>query len=187
MDVGDGFSNDEEEEDGSSSFTASVDGGKDWSIQTGYLKLAQFYEKEFMEDMRLLGVKNPDCLTRVSEYTKQIVEYIEGIIKNGFAYESNGSVYFDVTAFENSENHKYAKLKKSALDDVEAAMDGEGALLKAESEKRNDFDFVLWKKSKKANHRGRVRGEKADRGGTSSVQRCARTCWESTWMSTEEA
>ena len=149
LDVGDGFSNDEEEEDGSSSFTASVDGGKDWSIQTGYLKLAQFYEKEFMEDMRLLGVKNPDCLTRVSEYTKQIVEYIEGIIKNGFAYESNGSVYFDVTAFENSENHKYAKLKKSALDDVEAAMDGEGALLKAESEKRNDFDFVLWKKSKK--------------------------------------
>ena len=47
LDVGDGFSNDEEEEDGSSSFTASVDGGKDWSIQTGYLKLAQFYEKEF--------------------------------------------------------------------------------------------------------------------------------------------
>ena len=42
LDVGDGFSNDEEEEDGSSSFTASVDGGKDWSIQTGYLKLAQF-------------------------------------------------------------------------------------------------------------------------------------------------
>lgn len=147
LDVGDGSSKHEDEED-NPSFTASVDGGKDWSIQTGYLKLAQFYENEFMEDMRLLGVKNPDCLTRVSEYTEQIVEYIEGIIKNGFAYESNGSVYFDVTAFENSENHKYAKLKKSALDDVEAAMDGEGALLKAESEKRNDFDFVLWKTSK---------------------------------------
>ena len=58
LDVGDGFSNDEEEEDGSSSFTASVDGGKDWSIQTGYLKLLQFYEKEFMEDMVVRGEKS---------------------------------------------------------------------------------------------------------------------------------
>ena len=67
LDIGDD-SKDNGDGDGSS-FTASVDGGKDWSIQTGYLKLAQFYEKEFMEDMQLLGVKNPDCLTRVSEYT----------------------------------------------------------------------------------------------------------------------
>jgi len=127
----------------------NTEGGMKWSIQDGYLKLAQFYEREFMEDMKLMGVKNPDCLTRVSEYTEQIVQYIEGIVSNGYAYESNGSVYFDVTAFESSENHKYAKLKKSALDDVEAAMDGEGKLSNTESEKRNDFDFVLWKKSKK--------------------------------------
>jgi len=59
LDVGDSSSKDEDEED-NPSFTASVDGGKDWSIQTGYLKLAQFYENEFMEDMRLLGVKTPN-------------------------------------------------------------------------------------------------------------------------------
>ena len=128
----------------------NIEDGATWTIQEGYLKLAQFYEAEFMEDMRLMGVKNPDCLTRVSEYVDRIVAYIEGIVDNGYAYESNGSVYFDVTEFESKENHKYAKLKKSALEDVDAAMDGEGALVKdGKSEKRNAFDFVLWKKSKK--------------------------------------
>ena len=89
-----------------------------------------------MEDMRLMGVMKPDMLTRVSEYTDKIVTYIETIIENGYAYESNGSVYFDVPAFEGSDNHKYAKLNKGALDDVELAMDGEGALAADASEKK---------------------------------------------------
>jgi len=46
--------------------------------------------------MKALNVELPDALTRVSEFVPEIVEYIETIIKNGFAYESNGSVYFDV-------------------------------------------------------------------------------------------
>ena len=71
----------------------------DWSIQTAYLELAHSFESEFMEDMRLLGVAEPDMLTRVSEYTEKIVTYIETIISKGFAYHSNGSVYFDVPAW----------------------------------------------------------------------------------------
>jgi len=122
--------------------------GTDWSIQTAYLELAHSFEGEFMEDMRLLGVAKPDMLTRVSEYTEKIVTYINTIISKGFAYHSNGSVYFDVPAFENSDNHKYAKLNKAAMDDVEGAMDGEGALAADASEKKCEFDFVLWKASK---------------------------------------
>lgn len=51
-------------------------------------------------------------MTRVSEYVPQIVEYIEKIIDNGFAYESNGSVYFDVGKFDAQPNHYYAKVSK---------------------------------------------------------------------------
>ena len=93
-------------------------------------------------------VAKPDMLTRVSEYTDKIVTYIQQIINRGYAYASNGSVYFDVPSFENAPNHKYAKLNKAALENVELAMDGEGALAADASEKRAENDFVLWKKSK---------------------------------------
>ena len=61
-----------------------------------FREIARKYENEFMDDMRRLNVDLPDCITRVSEFVPEIVEYIEKIISNGYAYESNGSVYFDV-------------------------------------------------------------------------------------------
>ena len=146
---------------------------KQWGIQSAYLELAHRFEAEFMEDMRLMGVLKPDMLTRVSEYTDKIVSYIQQvrvvfpksrlpvfphktdtffywyqIIERGYAYASNGSVYFDVPTFEKNEKHKYAKLNKSALENLELAMDGEGALCGDATEKRAENDFVLWKKSK---------------------------------------
>ena len=101
-----------------------------------------------MEDMRLLGVARPDVLTRVSEYVDKVILYIQMIINKKYAYESNGSVYFDVKAFEAAENHRYGKLNKTAMANVEEAMDGEGALAAEASEKKSEFDFVLWKASK---------------------------------------
>ncbi len=49
--------------------------------------------------MAALGIRPPDVLTRVVEFMPEIVEYVSGIIKNGMAYESNSSVYFDTQCF----------------------------------------------------------------------------------------
>lgn len=57
------------------------------------------YESEFFEDMDSLGCRRPDAMTRVSEYMSEIVEYIQTIMGNNMAYESNGSVHFDTQAF----------------------------------------------------------------------------------------
>lgn len=56
-------------------------------------------EREFWKDMQSLNVETPDILTRVSEFVPEIEAFIKKIIDNGFAYESNGSVYFDVPKF----------------------------------------------------------------------------------------
>lgn len=87
---------------------------------------AKYWEKEYFKDMEALGVLAPDVLTRVSEYVPEIVAYIEKIIQNGYAYESSGSVYFDVQKFKNSPDHQYAKLVPEAVGDAKALQEGEG-------------------------------------------------------------
>ena len=60
--------------------------------------------------MEALNIRLPTVVTRVSEYVPNVIPFTEGIIKNGYAYESNGSVYFDVIKFSESPDHTYAKL-----------------------------------------------------------------------------
>ena len=59
----------------------------------------------------ILGVDPPDIMTRVSEYIPEIVEFIKKIVDNGFAYESNGSVYFDVSKYKQDSGVNIKKTK----------------------------------------------------------------------------
>lgn len=114
-----------------------------------FAKFARKWENEFFTDMKALGVKMPDAITRVSEFLPEIIDYIKKIMENGYGYESNGSVYFDIEAFKKSEKHQYAKLDPGSSSDSSKYLEGEGSLgVQLKSEKKNKFDFALWKKSK---------------------------------------
>lgn len=93
-----------------------------------FTEISRFYETEFLEDMRRLNVELPDVITRVSEFVPEIVEYIKKIIDNGYAYESNGSVYFNVSQFNDGVKHKYAKLEPTSVTDMEKLLEGEGVM-----------------------------------------------------------
>ncbi|CAG2060463.1 unnamed protein product [Timema podura] len=73
-----------------------------------FAELPRYWEAKFHKDMDALNVLRPNVLTRVSEYIPEIITYIEKIIVQGLAYESNGSVYFDVNEFDSREGHHYA-------------------------------------------------------------------------------
>jgi cysteinyl-tRNA synthetase len=88
--------------------------------------LARFWEAKFFEDMARLRVKEPDTLTRVTEYVPEIVAFVERIVQNGYAYEVAGSVYFDTNKFDSRTNHTYAKLEPWSKGNKELLEEGEG-------------------------------------------------------------
>ncbi|KAL8676483.1 MAG: hypothetical protein Q9186_007007 [Xanthomendoza sp. 1 TL-2023] len=141
----------------------------DASDHSIFTKLTTKFEKRFMEDVRALNFLDPDVVTRVTEYDQKIKDFVGQIERNGFAYKTyDGSVYFDIEAFEAASN-SYARLKPESRNDTELQADGEGALAKESSKetggstsisatgddpsrirskKRSDADFALWKASK---------------------------------------
>ncbi|BGP26154.1 cysteinyl-tRNA synthetase [Rhodotorula toruloides] len=118
--------------------------------------LAAYWEDSYFKSMAALHVERPTTLTRVSEYIPEIVTFVEGIVKRGFAYEGGGSVWFDTVKFEGAKGegegvdewrHTYAKLQPWSKGNRELLEDGEGSLTSTTG-KRSASDFALWKSSK---------------------------------------
>ncbi|KAK3712120.1 cysteinyl-tRNA synthetase [Vermiconidia calcicola] len=127
------------------SLHASTVQGTDHQIFT---TLTKRYEDRFFNDMKALNVRYPDKVTRVTDYGPQIVDFVKKIEDNGYAYEHEGSVYYDINAWESS-GGAYARLEPWNRNDKELQADGEGSLTtKQTSFKRSAADFALWKASK---------------------------------------
>ena len=113
-----------------------------------FSKLTREFENRFFRDVRELNVTDPDDLVRVTEYGEAIAEFVDKIARNNFAYNtSDGSVYFDVKAFEAAGN-PYARLEPWNRGNEALQADGEGKLTQKTNEKRSQADFALWKASK---------------------------------------
>lgn len=114
-----------------------------------YFDFAARWERDFFEVMTELGVELPDRITRVNEFVPEIVAFTAKVLERDFAYVSNGSVYFDIRAFQRA-GHSYPKLRPFAAEEQRPT---EGELFDEEEgeplgEKRFKGDFVLWKKAK---------------------------------------
>ncbi len=107
------------------------------------MEIAQFYTDRFHDAMRALNINPPNIEPRASGHIIEQIEMIQKIIDNGFAYESNGSVYFDIPKYAKS--HSYGELSGRVLEDL---LSGQGSReLEGQTEKRDQADFALWKKA----------------------------------------
>ncbi|WP_438466276.1 cysteine--tRNA ligase [Streptococcus pluranimalium] len=104
-------------------------------------ELSDKFIAAFMEDSAKLGVKPATKNPRVINYMDQIIAFVETLVEKGFAYESQGDVYFRV---EKSEN--YAKLANKTLADLEIGASGRTD--EETARKENPVDFALWKSAK---------------------------------------
>ncbi len=105
------------------------------------MEVVQKYMNTFHRNMDDLNVLPPSIEPRASGHIIEQQLMIDSILKNGFAYEANGSVYFDVEKY--NQKYNYGKLSGRNLDDIKTNT----RQLDGQDEKRNSFDFALWKKA----------------------------------------
>ncbi|WP_324675289.1 cysteine--tRNA ligase [Hymenobacter sp. GOD-10R] len=106
------------------------------------MQVAEYYANRYHNHMEALGCLPPDIEPRASGHITEQIGMIEEIIANGFAYEANGSVYFDVPRY--NEQHSYGKLSNRNIEELLA---GTRDNLAGQDEKRSPLDFALWKKA----------------------------------------
>ena len=99
--------------------------------------IAQRYIDAYQEVRTLLNTELPDITPRVTETMDKIIEFIDKLVKTGHAYEANGDVYFSVESVPT-----YGEISHQHLDQLEA-----GARIETNDQKKNPYDFALWKKT----------------------------------------
>ena len=105
------------------------------------MEVAQYYTNRYRDAMRSLNVLPPSIEPQASGHILEQIELIRVILENGFAYESNGSVYFDVEKYDRQ--YRYGRLSGRVLEEMMAATRS----LDGQEDKRNPYDFALWKKA----------------------------------------
>lgn len=102
-------------------------------------KIADRYIEAFMEDAEGLNLYEYETINpRATDYIAEMMDFVEGLVEIGAAYNVDGNVYFDI-----SKAKDYGKLSKKQLDDLIS-----GSRIEINEEKNNPMDFVLWKKAK---------------------------------------
>ena len=105
------------------------------------MAVAEFYTRSYFEDMDKLNCVRPDISPRATGHIVEQIELVKKLIEKGYAYEANGSVYFDISKFS-----EYGKLSGRQVEEMQA-----GARVEVSAEKKHPADFALWKKAE-ANH-----------------------------------
>ncbi len=104
------------------------------------LEIAENYTKLFQEDEKKLNIVPADHNPKATDHVKEMIEIIKVLLDKGFAYETDGVIYFDVKKFAD-----YGKLSGNTLDKMDQLM--EAVRVSVETDKKDSVDFALWKKA----------------------------------------
>ena len=104
-------------------------------------EIAAYYSDVFFKDIASLNIVKPEIIAKATDHIPEMIEFVQGLLDKGFAYEISDGIYFDIGKFPG-----YGKLSGQSIDDKAA-----GARVEENAEKRHPADFALWKKADK-NH-----------------------------------
>ena len=101
------------------------------------LEIAAFYTEKFLKDFDNLNIDKPEIICKATDHIKEMEEFVQKLLDNGYAYETSTAIYFDVSKLD-----KYGLLSGIDLRNQMA-----GARVEVDEEKRNPYDFALWIKA----------------------------------------
>lgn len=101
------------------------------------LEIAEHYTTLFFEDLAMLKIETPEIVCKATDHIKEMLEFVEELVKKDFAYETSTAIYFDISKLD-----KYPVLSNLNLEEQKA-----GARIEVDPEKRNPYDFALWIKA----------------------------------------
>lgn len=107
-------------------------------LKTSIKNLTEKVTKDFHSDCEYLGCLKPSFEPKATEHLEEMINLIDKLIKNGFAYESNNHVYFQVSKFKN-----YGRLSNKKISELIS-----GSRVEVSDNKKESGDFVLWKPSR---------------------------------------
>lgn len=102
-------------------------------------EIAKYYTDIFLRDLDRLNIERPEIICKATDHIKEMVSYVEEILKNGYAYETSKGIYFDISKLD-----KYPELSNRNIEEQIA-----GARVDVDPEKRNPYDFALFIKAPK--------------------------------------
>ena len=101
------------------------------------MEIAEYYTKLFFKDLKRLNVEIPEVICKATDHIEEMLEMVQKIMENGYAYETSTAIYFDVSKLD-----EYGILSGINLREQKA-----GARVEVDPEKRNPYDFALWIKA----------------------------------------
>ncbi|MFB6294768.1 MAG: cysteine--tRNA ligase, partial [Candidatus Nanohaloarchaea archaeon] len=103
------------------------------------MELVEDQLQRYFEDTQALNVPRQDIMPRATGHINEMIHYVKRILDNGYAYERDGNVYFDVEAF--ADDHDYGAMAKKDLEQLKEEAEGR---VEPDPNKKNQFDFALW-------------------------------------------
>ena len=101
------------------------------------LEIAAYYTEKFLNDFDRLNIDKPEIICKATEHINDMMQYVQKLLDNGYAYETSTAIYFDVSKLD-----AYGILSGIDLRNQKA-----GARVEIDEEKRNPYDFALWIKA----------------------------------------
>lgn len=101
------------------------------------LEIAKIYTDRFFEDFERLNIEKPEIICKATDHINDMIEFVQSLIDNGYAYETSTAIYFDVSKLD----------KYGILSGIDVRNQKAGARVEVDKEKRNPYDFALFIKA----------------------------------------